>query len=71
MSRLTDDDFHAARNYLRGTAGLVFDESRRAGLSGVVADRLRVDRLPRTSPATSTSLTGPEARPSGSGCSTA
>jgi chemotaxis protein methyltransferase CheR len=39
---LTDGDFAVLRDYLFTTAGLVFDESRRAGLSSVVADRLRV-----------------------------
>ena len=46
MKTLTDDDFHAVRDYLLATAGLVFDQSRRAGLSSVVADRLRVSGAP-------------------------
>jgi chemotaxis protein methyltransferase CheR len=39
---LSDADFAVAREFLLATAGLVFDESRRAGLSAVLADRLRV-----------------------------
>lgn len=42
MSILTDEEFGAVRDYLLATAGLVFDQSRRAGLASVVADRLRV-----------------------------
>ncbi|MGZ4638665.1 MAG: CheR family methyltransferase [Actinomycetes bacterium] len=38
---LRDADFAAVRDYLAATAGLVFDESRRAGLAVVVAERLR------------------------------
>jgi chemotaxis methyl-accepting protein methylase len=39
---LSDADFAVTREFLLATAGLVFDESRRAGLSAVLADRLRV-----------------------------
>jgi chemotaxis protein methyltransferase CheR len=41
---MQDADFLAVREYLVGAAGLVFDESRRAGLSIVVAERLRATR---------------------------
>jgi chemotaxis protein methyltransferase CheR len=41
MSGLGDRDFAAVRDYLRGVAGLEFDVARRAGLSAVVAERLR------------------------------
>jgi chemotaxis protein methyltransferase CheR len=37
---ITDDDFAAVRDYLAGTAGLVFDVSRRASLAAAVAERL-------------------------------
>jgi len=37
---LSDADFAAARDYLRATAGLVFDDSRRAGLSSMINERL-------------------------------
>lgn len=40
MRRLTDAEFAAARAYLVQEAGLVFDETRRAGLSSTFADRL-------------------------------
>ncbi len=39
-AQLSDTDFAAVRDYLSRTAGLVFDENRRAGLAVVVADRL-------------------------------
>jgi chemotaxis protein methyltransferase CheR len=39
-AQLSDTDFAAVRDYLATTAGLVFDENRRAGLAVVVADRL-------------------------------
>jgi chemotaxis protein methyltransferase CheR len=39
-AQLSDNDFAAVRDYLAKTAGLVFDENRRAGLAVVVADRL-------------------------------
>jgi chemotaxis protein methyltransferase CheR len=39
-AQLSDTDFAAVRDYLAKTAGLVFDENRRAGLAVVVADRL-------------------------------
>ena len=42
MKGLSDADFAVTREFLLATAGLVFDESRRAGLSAVLADRLRV-----------------------------
>jgi chemotaxis protein methyltransferase CheR len=42
VKTLRDEDFEAVRSYLLTTAGLVFDQSRRAGMSGVVVDRLRV-----------------------------
>jgi len=41
VTGLTDADFAVTREFLLATAGLVFDESRRAGLSAVLADRLR------------------------------
>ncbi|HEX7188139.1 MAG TPA: CheR family methyltransferase [Actinomycetes bacterium] len=41
MSVLDDADFATLRDYLRTEAGLEFDDSRRAGLTAVVADRLR------------------------------
>jgi chemotaxis protein methyltransferase CheR len=41
VSVLDDGDFATLRDYLRTEAGLEFDESRRAGLTAVVADRLR------------------------------
>ena len=41
MTALSDADFRAVRDYLLATAGLVFDQSRRAGLTSVVAERLR------------------------------
>ena len=56
---LTDDDFDAVRSYLLATAGLVFDQSRRAGLSSVVADRLRVSGAPDVTSYLG-SLTGPQ-----------
>ena len=46
VKTLRDEDFEAVRSYLLATAGLVFDQSRRAGMSGVVADRLRVTGAP-------------------------
>jgi chemotaxis protein methyltransferase CheR len=39
-AQLSDAEFAAVRDYLARTAGLVFDENRRAGLAVVVADRL-------------------------------
>jgi chemotaxis protein methyltransferase CheR len=39
-AQLSDTDFAAVRDYLAKTAGLVFDENRRAGLAVVVADRM-------------------------------
>jgi chemotaxis protein methyltransferase CheR len=41
MIRLNDSDFTQLRDYLRRTAGLEFDESRRLGLSAVLVERLR------------------------------
>lgn len=38
---LTDIDFETIRDYLATGAGLVFDDSRRAGLSAVVLERMR------------------------------
>ena len=40
-AQLSDIDFAAVRDYLARTAGLVFDENRRAGLAVVVTDRLQ------------------------------
>lgn len=37
---LTDAEYVALAGYLAGRAGLVFDDSRRAALAGIVADRL-------------------------------
>jgi chemotaxis protein methyltransferase CheR len=39
---LADADFQALRRYLRQTAGLEFDDSRRTSLAHVMAERLRV-----------------------------
>src|SRR3954471_19953564 len=39
---MTDDDFQALRGYLRQTAGLEFDESRRVSLTHVMNERVRV-----------------------------
>jgi chemotaxis protein methyltransferase CheR len=39
---LSDQDFQAVRDYLSGTAGLVFDDSRRPGLTSVINERLTV-----------------------------
>ena len=41
MTPLSDADFALLSGYLRGTAGLEFDESRRLSLSAVMAERLR------------------------------
>jgi len=41
MSTLSDEDFAAVRTYLLDEAGLVFDETRRAGLAATLADRMR------------------------------
>ncbi len=41
MRPLSDADYILVRDYLRGTAGLEFDDSRRASLTGVMAERLR------------------------------
>lgn len=40
MSLLGDDEYETVRSYLRREAGLVFDGSRRAALSTVLADRM-------------------------------
>jgi chemotaxis protein methyltransferase CheR len=40
-TQLSDADFAAVRDYLARTAGLMFDENRRAGLAMVVADRVK------------------------------
>lgn len=40
-ARLSDEAFAAVRDHLAAAAGLAFDESRRAGLSVVVAERVR------------------------------
>lgn len=42
MNPLTDDEFAEVRDYLAAEAGLAFDESRRAALTAVVAERLAV-----------------------------
>ena len=42
MTGMSDADFAAVRDHLLAAAGLVFDESRRAGLTAVVEDRLQV-----------------------------
>lgn len=39
---LTDLDFETVRDYLANRAGLVFDDSRRAGLAAVVLERMHV-----------------------------
>src|SRR5215210_8488413 len=39
---LTDLDFETVRDYLASGAGLVFDDSRRAGLAAVVLERMHV-----------------------------
>lgn len=46
LSRLSDDEFAAVRQYLAAEAGLAFDESRRAGLAAIVADRVRTTGTP-------------------------
>lgn len=46
MRTLGDSDFDAVRDYLRAEAGLVFDDSRRAALAGVLLDRLRATGAP-------------------------
>jgi len=38
---VTDEEFHALRAYLRRTAGLEFDDTRRVSLNHVVGERLR------------------------------
>jgi len=38
---LTAADFDLVRDYLRGTAGLEFDESRRSGLASIMHDRIQ------------------------------
>jgi len=43
---LADSDFRALRDYLLATAGLVFDQSRRASLTSVVAERLAATGSP-------------------------
>ena len=43
---LADVDFRALRDYLLRTAGLVFDQSRRASLTSVVVERLAVTGAP-------------------------
>ena len=39
---LTDTDFETVRDYLAAGAGLVFDDSRRAGLAAIVTERMHV-----------------------------
>jgi chemotaxis protein methyltransferase CheR len=46
MAQLADADFRALRGYLLATAGLVFDQSRRASLTSVVAERLAATGSP-------------------------
>jgi chemotaxis protein methyltransferase CheR len=46
VSGLADVDFRALQQYLLDTAGLVFDESRRAGLASFVTERLRTTGSP-------------------------
>ncbi len=46
MAPLADSDFRALRDYLLATAGLVFDQSRRASLTAVVAERLAATGSP-------------------------
>ena len=43
---LSPADFELLRDYLRRTAGLEFDESRRTGLASIVDDRLRASGRP-------------------------
>jgi chemotaxis protein methyltransferase CheR len=43
---LADADFRALRGYLLATAGLVFDQSRRASLASVVAERMAATGVP-------------------------
>ncbi len=40
MTTLSDADFEAVRSYLVSEAGLIFDESRRAGLASILSDRM-------------------------------
>ena len=46
MTPLTDGDFALLRDYLRGTAGLEFDTSRRSSVSAAIAERLRSSGCP-------------------------
>ena len=46
MTPLTDGDFALLRDYLRGTAGLEFDASRRSSLGAAIAERLRSSGQP-------------------------
>ena len=50
MIPLSDADFALLRDYLRGTAGLEFDESRRTSLSAVMTERLRISGRPDVAP---------------------
>ena len=49
MIPLSDFDFALLRDYLRGTAGLEFDETRRTSLSAVMTERLRMSGRPDVS----------------------
>ena len=49
MIPLSDVDFALLRDYLRGTAGLEFDESRRTSLSAVMTERIRASGRPDVS----------------------
>jgi chemotaxis protein methyltransferase CheR len=46
VTPLSDADFAAVRAYLESEAGLVFDDSRRAGLGAVLAERVRATGTP-------------------------
>ena len=48
-SGLADQDFRSVQQYLLAAAGLVFDESRRAGLTSVITDRVRSTGRPGVS----------------------
>ncbi len=49
MNVLSDEDFALLRDWLRATAGLEFDESRRTSLALVVSERLRATGLTEVS----------------------
>ncbi|HSR23735.1 MAG TPA: hypothetical protein VLW53_09300, partial [Candidatus Eisenbacteria bacterium] len=56
---LSDEDFALVRDYLAEAAGLVFDHSRRPGLTGVLGERLAATRAAGV-PAYLSLLRGPD-----------